>query len=57
MDARFRCMGCAWEWTGLQGPNLPAPNIHENNPDTICPACGSLYMTWLNYKDMRRDGF
>ena len=53
-------MGCAHEWKGLPGPSKRPPQSHENNPDTICPACGSLYMEWLNFDEwqggnVRRD--
>ena len=53
MKARFRCMRCPHEWSGQPGPSLRPPREKESNPDTICPACGSLYMTWLNFEEMR----
>ena len=53
MIAKFRCMACAHEWSGLPGPNKRPPHQRESNPDTVCPACGSLYMAWLNFGEMR----
>ncbi len=57
MLADFRCMTCNHEWSGLQGPSKRPPYSHKTNPDTICPVCGSLYMTWLNYEAMAKARF
>lgn len=48
--ARYRCMGkhndpeCRYEWRIKQ-------------TDVTCPKCGSRYVEWLNYKEVRDNGF
>lgn len=40
-EAHYRCLQCQHEWHGKAGP-------------TQCPACGHLYVKWLNYEDPER---
>ena len=39
--ARYRCQKCSHEWREPAGP-------------TQCPACGHLYVKWLNYEGEAR---
>lgn len=51
MIPRYRCWRGEKEWEGWkydqrgQRTHLP------------CPFCGNLYLTWLNYEEMREDNF
>ena len=55
--AKLRCSKCEHEWSGQPGPSKRPPDNKDSNPDTICPACGSLYMHWTNYEAMALEGF
>lgn len=40
----YRCMGCDHEW-------------REKRTEVKCRKCGSLYVEWVNFKEVRRRGF
>ena len=40
--ARFQCLKCFYLWQSRPGP-------------TECPACGHVYVKWLNYEEMRKE--
>ena len=40
MRAHFKCLRCNCRWKSEPGP-------------TQCPACGHLYVKWINYEEMR----
>lgn len=37
--AKFRCLKCGYKYQSFPGP-------------TQCPKCNSLYVKWINYKEM-----
>lgn len=43
MNAHYRCWSCRYEWQAPPGP--------QNDG---CPRCGHLYMTWLNFDEMKQ---
>jgi len=42
-QARLKCQRCGHEWIAPAGPE-----------EGSCPACGYLYVTWLNYDELIR---
>jgi Zn finger protein HypA/HybF involved in hydrogenase expression len=40
--AKFKCSSCQTEWRSAAGPSQ-------------CSSCGSLYLDWLNYKELFID--
>lgn len=45
--ARYRCLACATEWTGVAGPQT-----FGMDGERACPNCPSLYVEWLNHAEM-----
>lgn len=64
MNAEYRCLDrtCGHEWTGHPGPKqcpiCKRPWECGRGPDCIgtptqCPACGNIYVKWMNYEAVR----
>ena len=41
MLAKFKCLGCGYEYEDKPGP-------------TTCPQCKHIWIKWLNYEEMER---
>lgn len=44
MNAEYKCLGCGYEWACWPKP----PMLYECG--YRCPACGNLYVKWMNYE-------
>ena len=42
MKAKYKCLGCNYEYEGEPGP-------------TECPKCDHLYVKWVNYEEWRKN--
>lgn len=53
--AKYRCNSCRAEWEETLKPDRQGNWMSNRHPNQgTCPACGSLYSAWLNYKNFQR---
>ena len=41
MKAKYKCLGCKYEWFGEPGP-------------VECPKCSHIWVKWVNYEEWRK---